>query len=226
MLFRSTYYSQTQPGPREFSQHIASIVGSPTCHTTNFGPPILISPPPYSLPNLQGATSISSTPLGTGSVTTPLPQTLPHSPQRVSPIQYHDGFHLQQLPNIPGNPPWCRSPRLPTPNPLIVPHLYQPRQISDPLTTQHSNPNHQRSIPISHPQTIPTSKNSYRSSSPSLLVSHNPNSLFLQFISGLPSEPTPTETFFLENISIPSQLHKLVLDIHNSCFSMASDGSV
>jgi hypothetical protein len=36
----------------------------------------------------------------------------------------------------------------------------------------------------------------------------------------------PTETFFLGKMSIPSQLHKLVSDIHNSCFAMASDGSV
>ena len=35
-----------------------------------------------------------------------------------------------------------------------------------------------------------------------------------------------TVTFFLGNISIPSQLHKLVSDIHNHCFAMASDGSV
>ena len=50
----STYYSQTQPDPPEFSQHIASTVGSPTRNTTNFGPPILISLPPYSTLNLQG----------------------------------------------------------------------------------------------------------------------------------------------------------------------------
>jgi hypothetical protein len=36
----------------------------------------------------------------------------------------------------------------------------------------------------------------------------------------------PTETFFLGNISIPFQLHKLVSDVHNSHFAMASDGSV
>jgi hypothetical protein len=35
-----------------------------------------------------------------------------------------------------------------------------------------------------------------------------------------------TETFFLGKISIPPQLHKLVSDIHNSRFAMASDGSV
>jgi hypothetical protein len=33
-------------------------------------------------------------------------------------------------------------------------------------------------------------------------------------------------TFFLGQIYIPSQLHKLVSDIHNSRFTMASDGSV
>ena len=54
----STYYSQTQPGPPEFSQHIASTVGSPTRHTTNYGPPILIPPPPCSTPNLQGEAPI------------------------------------------------------------------------------------------------------------------------------------------------------------------------
>ena len=36
----------------------------------------------------------------------------------------------------------------------------------------------------------------------------------------------PTESFFLGNISITTQLHKLVNNIHKSCFAMASDGSV
>ena len=53
-----TYYSQTQSDPPEFSQHIPSTVGSPTCHTIKFGQYILIPPPPYSSPNLQGATAI------------------------------------------------------------------------------------------------------------------------------------------------------------------------
>jgi hypothetical protein len=45
---------------------------------------------------------------------------------------------------------------------------------------------------------------------------------FQDHLQSLPS----TETFFLGKISIPSQLHKLVSDIHNSRFAMASDGSV
>jgi hypothetical protein len=45
---------------------------------------------------------------------------------------------------------------------------------------------------------------------------------FQDHLKSLPS----TETFFLGKMSIPSHLHKLVSDIHNSRFAMASDGSV
>ena len=45
---------------------------------------------------------------------------------------------------------------------------------------------------------------------------------FQEHLQCLPSNVS----FFLGNISIPTQLHKLVSDIHNSCFAIASDGSV
>ena len=45
---------------------------------------------------------------------------------------------------------------------------------------------------------------------------------FQDHLQSLPS----TETFFLGIVPVPPQLHKLVSDIHNSRFAMASDGSV
>ena len=99
----STYYSQTQSGSPEFSQHTASTVGSPTCCITNFGIPVLIPLPPYSSPNLQRGTAIESTPLGTCSITTELPQALPlpTTTTRECESQSHTGSHLRQQPNKP-----------------------------------------------------------------------------------------------------------------------------
>ena len=50
----------------------------------------------------------------------------------------------------------------------------------------------------------------------------SPQTSFQQYL----QDRAPSKSFFLGNINIPTKLHKLVNDIHKSCFAMASNSSV
>jgi hypothetical protein len=105
---------------------------------------------------------------------------------------------------------------------------------TSPITTQvNTRPTHNTPMPITQGQLhSPIHRHSHHPRPHIEAPSQVPQpattqtvSSFNSFQDHLQSLPS-TETFFLGNISIPSQLHKLVSDIHNSCFAMASDGSV
>jgi hypothetical protein len=95
----------------------------------------------------------------------PTPTNSSTLPMTSVPITVTQWLQFAAITNMPRDPPWHWSPRLLTPHPSL--YLTYTSQGKYQTHSQHYNPNYQRPIPISLPQTFPTPHTICRSSSPS-----------------------------------------------------------